>query len=492
MNIAYWRQGMRRQNFGDSLTELLIGRVVGLPRVSADCWHLIGSVIADEVIETDLDLIGSVHNPVIAFWGCGARDEAGVRSDLYPLCRFHGVRGPLTRDVLGLPKSTPLGDPALLLPLVHKPDPFAETANLALGITHIHDPSPLEDLRIAAGLDVVLSAGIDDDAASLTSMIDAIVSARFVLCGALHAAIVAAAYGRPFAYWDTGHIDLPFKWRDAAESFCIPTVFARTVAEGEAFYEKQMKRKLQLPPLAPILLSSPLQPLPRAIVAALRADKKLEHGIPTELDEAFKAAEQGVADAVHSLRDAAPHLLQARRSARYKQDALMPAVISPEGQQAVVDFRDMGPGTAFLGAGWNAPGKWGPWSILDTANLTLPASSKWAQADALVVEGHVYTPVRAPFHGLRRVLITANDSMVVDTTIESTPGRDSVYVSIMIPLSAVSKVNDADLTLTFVFPVGQSLAELDEEPSEWRLGLNIMTLSGLPAKPYSTEILPDK
>ena len=45
--------------------------------------------------------------------------------------------------------------------------------------------------------------------------IAAIVAAEFVLAGALHAAVVACAYDVPFAYYDSGDIDLPFKCRKA-------------------------------------------------------------------------------------------------------------------------------------------------------------------------------------------------------------------------------------------------------------------------------------
>jgi hypothetical protein len=78
-------------------------------------------------------------------------------------------------------------------------------------------------------------------------------SVDFVLAGALHAAIVACAYGKPFAFYSGAHIDLPFKWMDFSASINVPTVFARNAEEGRRAWEFLLAPVLKRPGLAPIL-----------------------------------------------------------------------------------------------------------------------------------------------------------------------------------------------------------------------------------------------
>jgi hypothetical protein len=91
----------------------------------------------------------------------------------------------------------------------------------------------------------------------LLDVIDAIAAAKFVLAGALHAAIIACAYRRPFAYYDSGAIDLPFKWLDFSASIDTPTAFVRTVKEGWRAWEWLIAPALRRPKLAPILAVFP-------------------------------------------------------------------------------------------------------------------------------------------------------------------------------------------------------------------------------------------
>jgi hypothetical protein len=93
--------------------------------------------------------------------------------------------------------------------------------------------------------------------ADLERWIDAIVSARFVLTASLHGAIVAVAYGRPFAFWDPGVVDLPFKWEDFAASVGVPCRFVSTVAEGLRCYEDELAESVALPSRLELLLHAP-------------------------------------------------------------------------------------------------------------------------------------------------------------------------------------------------------------------------------------------
>jgi hypothetical protein len=116
-------------------------------------------------------------------------------------------------------------------------------------------------------------------------MLDKIASASFVLTGALHAAIIACAYGRPFAFWDNGHVDIPFKWWDFASSVNILCVFVRNVNEGRRSYRDAITPRMRIPSLSPILEACPFFIRPSALLRALCHDGRLR------MDEARIAAQ---------------------------------------------------------------------------------------------------------------------------------------------------------------------------------------------------------
>ena len=97
----------------------------------------------------------------------------------------------------------------------------------------------------------------DPSLSAITDFIDHLTSADFVLAGALHAAIVAAAYKMPFGYWDSGQIDIPFKWHDFSASVEIPCAFHQAADTASAHYESEIRDKLRIPPLLPLLAAAP-------------------------------------------------------------------------------------------------------------------------------------------------------------------------------------------------------------------------------------------
>ena len=253
--IVYWTQGDARANFGDYLSEVLFrGFFVDRPLYDNARVHLIGSVIAPSQIRASLKAGASQ----IVFWGCGARRKAPLRRDLRDHAVILGARGPLSRDCLGLPANTPLGDSALLLPRIVKPKPDPETAGRTLCAPHIDNPTDDATLLRVTGADRVLRMAIEPNDDACRRVIDAIASADFVLCGALHAAIVAYAYGVPFAFYDAPVIDVPFKWADFAASIGFECTFARTVSEGVRIHRRNApgrpvvspERLLETPPFA--------------------------------------------------------------------------------------------------------------------------------------------------------------------------------------------------------------------------------------------------
>jgi len=267
-HLTYWLKNQPIQNFGDMLSEILFAAlkkrfVFEWSRVSAckkyDVVHLIGSCISNYHIAKDLEYVRGVGGKRIAFWGCGLRSDEEPRPDLLAHCAFLGVRGPLTRDVLGLKKNTPIGDPGLLIPSVYTPRPSKTFGHKTICVPHFLDKKSDEALLAMSGCQAILRPNLPSGTESISSFIDAIASAQFVLAGALHAAIVAHAYGRPFAYFDSGYIDVPFKWADFAASIDMPCQFVKTIKEGSQFFES-CSSQYKIPPLTDLLSCAPYEP----------------------------------------------------------------------------------------------------------------------------------------------------------------------------------------------------------------------------------------
>jgi hypothetical protein len=274
--INYFVKGAPTQNFGDYLPEILAKEFMLHPRVEADIYRLIGSVIDTAWILRDLRHTIGVQSGQVAFWCSGMRTGERLDPKVQAMCSFFGVRGPLTRVRLGLPGDTVVGDPGLLAPLFHTPVKLPEYENRSVCIPHIHDPKPDAQLLNMSGADILLRPEIPASEQELRRILDKITSASFVLTGALHAAVIACAYGRPFAFWDNGHLDIPFKWFDFASSINIPCVFVRNVDEGKKWYRDSVLPQVRVPPLAPILEVCPFFVRPSALLRALCYDGRLE------------------------------------------------------------------------------------------------------------------------------------------------------------------------------------------------------------------------
>lgn len=304
--IKYWTKNAPVRNFGDDLSRFIAENALLSPRLNSDIYHILGSVIDRYIISRQ---INSLHSDTksISFWCCGARDDTGIEENQHQYCNFLGVRGPLTCNVLQLPEDTPIGDPGLLLPLIYSPR-LAETVHgKSLCIPHFLqtiDPEHflaivrsdmaltgevkpdheilgpyqnqmigLERLLAMSGADQALSVGVRSDQ-DIQDLIDAIVSSEFVLTGALHVAIIACAYGRPFAFWDTGFVDIPFKWQDFAASVGITCEFVRNLDEGRAYYDR-VRADIRLPKLVPMLECCPFHVRPDVMRAAQESDARL-------------------------------------------------------------------------------------------------------------------------------------------------------------------------------------------------------------------------
>jgi hypothetical protein len=272
--IQWWLKGEAHQNFGDALTPYLATELLTRkPVVEGTLYYLMGSAVEYWVIKSLLEQPtpdGSEAH--IVFWGCGLRDVHPPTPEQLAHVTLCGVRGPLSRHYLKLDSDAPIGDPALLLPAVYTPLMDASLADKTICIPHINEPMSDEELRLATNADIVIRPQIGNSKSDLLRMIDIICSAKFVLAGAMHAAIVAAAYGREFAFLDAGHLDIPFKWRDFAASINVPASFVSTVCEGQIVYSEIFRPRLKMPKLLPILNAAPFSPKPEIVGVVTQMD----------------------------------------------------------------------------------------------------------------------------------------------------------------------------------------------------------------------------
>ncbi len=278
----YWRENVLMGNLGDALVPILLSALgydlisqhASGPWVQNDgrCLIVIGSIL------TEANL-AELHTP-IDVWGCGWKGICPPAAQLAQL-QIYAVRGPQTVDGLGLPVDTPLGDPALLLPHLTKlQKPPHDRTVLVPHFHRVHLMSVGLRRRLT-GCDEVVSPlvvqpqGVGQphwqrQVLSLGKLwlrlglrlyrpwgaIEQIAGANFVLTGSLHGAILAQAYGVPWAAYDDGYIDAPPKWQDWAAYLGIRLQFVTTLSAGQQWWQGE-GRHGKLRDLSPLLDAFP-------------------------------------------------------------------------------------------------------------------------------------------------------------------------------------------------------------------------------------------
>jgi len=86
--------------------------------------------------------------------------------------------------------------------------------------------------------------------------VERIAGAAFVLTGSLHGAILAQAYGVPWAAYDDGYIDAPAKWQDWAAYLGVRLAFVADLAAGQQWWQSEGNRGA-LRDLEPLLAAFP-------------------------------------------------------------------------------------------------------------------------------------------------------------------------------------------------------------------------------------------
>lgn len=261
--IYYWQKGERVQNFGDYLAEFFMEELFYPIGNAKNCVFIGGSVIDDLFVpEPQHDN----RETKIVFWGSGVRTKGGPSEHRRKGAQFLAVRGTATASALRLGAAVPIGDPAFLLPALYTPRPADGFVNKTVCIPHFHDQRSDEELRKLSECDEVLRPNLSSHTSELRRFIDAVGSAKFVLSAAMHGAVTAAAYNRPFGFWDNGEIDVPLKWEEIAEQLNVPLVFSSSLPEALANYEKSIRPAVRIPSLIASLSKAPFPIRPAALL----------------------------------------------------------------------------------------------------------------------------------------------------------------------------------------------------------------------------------
>jgi len=497
--ISYWTRDEEIRNFGDHLCELIVDRALIAPIVVADRYYMIGSMIDEALLAKELSRAGR-NDAWLACWGCGARSASSLTEQTRQHVQIFGVRGPLTRNALGLPDDTPLGDPGLLLPLLHVPKTLPELHGKSFCIPHFSDPADDAAIAERTGADLILRPRTTD-IASVLAMIDQIASADVILAGSLHAAIVAFAYGRPFAFFDGGYIDLPFKWRDFASSIGIEAEFVQTIAEARAWYDRVGSHATR-PKLLPILGVCPWAVQPAVLVNALLHDlaltgKDVPANIATAMVGATGMLEQGSPSFIREARRTVDVLLERGTAAAHCRTShgdaslatrlrnIIELAADVRGQASADLFRFYNPdktrnalsmakgeaGAGMLVGRWSAPNAIGPVSNGNGCRIVLPESSGWQDGETIVIEAFVFAPPQPPFHHRREIIIHLNGTRTPDEVLVNTSDGETVAVEIRRRIPPALRTLGGDLEIEIAFPVHASPTAIGLRTDDREIGI---------------------
>jgi FkbM family methyltransferase len=271
-NTPFWRDDQLSQNFGDFITAYLFDRLfLRIPRRPGDI-RIIGSYLDDYLVDIAVRRPlpeGISQRASLIAWAGGLREPGGLSNAALEQVEVLSVRGPLTASELRLGDHFPQGDPGLLMPALYSPSTASDFVGKSVCIPHFNDDRTDDQIKKATQADCILRPSIGKSFNEIELLIDRLTSANFVLCGSLHGAILAAAYQVPFAFWDSGRIDIPFKWHDFAESVRIPCKFLPDVSSGRRYFEAEIRDALTPIPMWDALANAPYPIRPEAILKIL-------------------------------------------------------------------------------------------------------------------------------------------------------------------------------------------------------------------------------
>ena len=245
----------RAYNMGDILAPVITERLFGIP------VHRVYGTDAQQYAQYKLlaglgSMLANFHDLELHVWGAGY--EPGYLLKQYaqaPSARkrwhIHSVRGPHTRALLGAPDDVVLGDPALLVPSFYTPKPTSHEVRRYF----LHCGNQTTD-------DIDVDFPQQRTAEEPFRVIDAIVHSDFVFSEALHVAIIAQAYGIPWAWSFNRHALGVFKWFDLFASIDIaPRCFHHSESVDAQIWAEKPFKQAHPPPTDALL-----QAFPRSLI----------------------------------------------------------------------------------------------------------------------------------------------------------------------------------------------------------------------------------
>lgn len=217
INLVYWNQ----PNFGDLLSPYIVSKLSGekiqykrgvasLRYSRKEIIQLIKSKDWDGLKEmlfnwqNSIVAVGSIinlGNSKSKVWGAGFMNS----EQPFPGSKLYAVRGHYTREKLrsmGFNPCAVVGDPALLLPIIHKITP-PELNNINILICIIPHWTEVDYFKERFGNKYTI---IDFRTTKIEPTIEKIVNNNIILSTSLHGIIVAHAYGIPCIWIKKGYI----------------------------------------------------------------------------------------------------------------------------------------------------------------------------------------------------------------------------------------------------------------------------------------------
>lgn len=293
--LEYWLKGTDKQNMGDFLSEYFAEHLFIKTARPGVVIRMVGSALADAFVpepttvssERETPTSDTLPSRTLVAWGLGVREKDGLSPEARKHVEILAVRGPITASEVHAGPNVPMGDPGLLMPALYSPTRDAAFTGKRICVPHFHDVRDDRTLLEESGCDVVLRTSLPNELKAIEEFIDRLTSADFVLSGSLHGAILAAAYGIPYGYWNSGSVDLPLKWKDFSRSIGTPTVFVHNAEEGVAVYKQQIEKTIRIPSVLELLVCAPLIPRPDALLKVVQYEIRREGNLPATADAAL-------------------------------------------------------------------------------------------------------------------------------------------------------------------------------------------------------------
>lgn len=221
VNLLYYKHigGNKYGNFGDELSPVVVNYVMDSHK-----YKLTQNLINQK---QNLVAVGSyIHMaPNQSYiWGSGVRTHDNIERGKYPHdLNVSAVRGPLTRDFLnarGIMCPEIYGDPALLMPEIYHPTQVITLSNKIGVVPHI------TNYKYYLTLDPNKYCLINPTD-SYMSVIDQIISCKYIISSSLHGLILSDAYNKPSVWlneYPLAEGDFKFKDYFLSQNRCLDQI----------------------------------------------------------------------------------------------------------------------------------------------------------------------------------------------------------------------------------------------------------------------------